>query len=1526
MTVRWKPLIVLSGLFLVIGVGGLLVVALDLVPANATQILPTAREEWKAGHYGNAQIHFLRALQAEPKSAKIYSELAQMYGEWMRSEKDPTKRSQLRAERLSALADAAKHGKDPAPRRALLSDALQNEDPVQSVLWARKLTDLDPQDPDAHFALASELEDQNDPALVGRHLPALEKREPDRLRTEWIRAVAARQQGDEAALAAILGRTRSLELPAGADGTDRMALIKLRQLDAGSTTDAGDLIARSERFRLEGEKVTADPAVPPARLVVLGRLVEQVQRHLQTVAVNAADPAQKAELDKVGDNLETLAESGFRKALTSSGTTNLVVALEYAEHLLFREDRERCLRVVDEALKGPTAQLPTWAESAARLREIAIKAALQSGDPDQRFARAEPYIKGLVDSGVPTHQALGHLFLGVIELERSGVAEAAGRSASQSQSKLRSSALQHLKLAAVGLPEVATAQALYGVALMMTGETGVGRQYLTAAQRLPGLEARYQLWAAWAVLQAGYPEEAEPIVRGLQAAAKVGTLPPDLQPSVLLLAGEILQAQDTPDKLRKARDAFQQAATQDPEGQAALQLRLAQLDIQLGETERGMQRINQMRAKNLGGAAAEHLAVLVLSEQGKAAEARQILDAARTRYPDSGDLASVDAALHVKAERPADADRVLAEYLTRFPNDLDVVQFRARLLNDDLKQPDAARKLLSSSADQADSSAPLVQLALLELSHNNEKAALAAISRIRSRWKEAAVADLLDAQVALTKKDSRAALRHLEAALQKDPSNKVALFWKAQLGGQTGSSSEAAQIYEKLVRERPVKELDDGLSLADAAGWALASLSLENQDVDQAITRLEGLLKGGMSSTLSRPVRWQLATARVTKGDWPAAKAEIEALLKDPKTTSDERIRAANLYRLNGEPARAAALLDVVLTQSPADSAAVAMRAFLQAQTQPAQAAATLRKAIATATQPASIHLMLAAIENMLPPADSGLKRSLAVIDTGLSKYPDSIELIQARYRVMRLTGDATQALSFVEARSHQDASGRTRRLLVDLLREEQQTEQAEKLVRELVESNPEDADLAVTLVGLVAQRAIEASERGDRKAEQAFNEQTSTLIRQFRGRFQDDLRFPQADAELAARTGRLDRAMTISQEIDKLDPSSPVGPMIRARLAAAKGWSEGTAKEYEEAVARAPRRRDLRLALGQAQLTDGKVDDAVQQANWLIETDSSDAAALVLKVRALTQGDGSSTQIQARRAEAVALLQEARKRDPKFLAASHLLAEIQAAQGDRTGAVATLKQALQTDPKDSAGLSQLIQLLATPARPGAAPAAELQDASALADRLAGPDTSGNNALAVSIGFHRAGQYELALPWAKKAADSLGTWVAHLNHADLILAIAEETADTQAARGLFETAVKEYGAVLRERANQVEAINNTAWILHAYLGRNPEALTLIQGLLERVDPATVPPDVYDTLGSIQESMSRPKDAEASYALGLKRSGDHPILNFHMARLLAADKGRAPVALAHLRKAQAARAQMPANLATELDTLAARLSP
>ena len=64
----------------------------------------------------------------------------------------------------------------------------------------------------------------------------------------------------------------------------------------------------------------------------------------------------------------------------------------------------------------------------------------------------------------------------------------------------------------------------------------------------------------------------------------------------------------------------------------------------------------------------------------------------------------------------------------------------------------------------------------------------ATIAKIRSRWKEAAAGDLLEAQLALDQGNPAAASAAFDAALKKDPNNKMVLFWKAQLDSRIGAA------------------------------------------------------------------------------------------------------------------------------------------------------------------------------------------------------------------------------------------------------------------------------------------------------------------------------------------------------------------------------------------------------------------------------------------------------------------------------------------------------------------------------------------------------------------------------------------------------------------------------------------------------------------------------------------------------------------------------------------------------------------
>ncbi|WP_406696848.1 tetratricopeptide repeat protein [Singulisphaera sp. Ch08] len=1538
MTVRWKPLLVLSGLFLVIAVVGVVAIAYTLIPRGSSDILPQARAARSAKQYEKALIHYKRALQKDGRNAAIHEEIAKMYGEWA-EQVPPEKKAEIQYGRIESLITATRYGKTlKEPRRLLLDDAIRRGVGSDSLFWANQVLELEPSNGDARYVLAAETLEEKSPKIpdVKRHLEALITAKAAPVRINWIKSKLAQHLHDKSTVEEILKQTRTLSLPADADALDRMALLRLRELDVLSTTDPVELAARVNALQAEVQTVLAGSPLAPPRIARLSALLEGVQRSLLQIAATS-EPKTRASLTGLVDAIDANVESLFQKALEEVNRPELQVYLSYAEHLRFRAKRTECLAIVEKALRLPLVTRPNNAETVLGLHTIAVEVALSNSEDKERFDKAGPHIAKLVESSSTIYQGLGHLFQGSIELENSGVsATARGKTPpttapNPAQVKLRASALNHLKIAAAQLPEFAEAQARYGVALVLSMETGLGRQYLQRAMRMGTLEPQYQIWAAWSIVQAGYPEEAGPIVDSLLAQVAQGRQPRELEATLHLLKGEIHQARRSPEDLEVALAEYERSFAKGETPTPPVQLRLAQIDVQLGRPEQALKRIESLRAQNAGGPPVEHLAVLILQEQDKTTEARAALDDARKKYPDSDELVGLDAAMLAKADKPEEADAVLAQYIDRNPDNIAITLTRAQLLSDTLNKPEDARKLLLSVADRSDNSGPLVQLALLDLRKHDHAAVAATIAKIRTRWKEAAIGDLLDAQLSLDENDLTGAVAHFDAALKKDPGNKLVQFWKAQLDSSTGSTEEARESLEEIARAKPTKEVDGGLSLLAAAESSLAAIALESGDPDGAINRLEALRGKNPNRIggLTRADRWQLVTAYSSKGEWATAKREIASLLNDTKNkpTFDERVRGANYYRVHDEDEAALAQLDYVIQVNPAHPPAVVSRAYILARAKKfTEASAILSKAIATTTKekpPAVFFLMQAAIDSLTPPQEDATQRALATLEKGLISQPDSTELVNAKYRVLRSTKGDKEAIAYIE--SVAAAKPDFRRMLVEIYSRHNDFTSGERVLRELLADKPKDALVAANLVRIVGLQAIQAAQQNKPDLERTLNEKVSGMIREFRTRFPTDLTFLQAECDLAARRGDLTRATAITQEMDKIAKGSSSGPLTRARIYAAQGRTRETAEAYIEALERNPRQFDVRLMLGQTQLKLNEYAEAIRQAKMVLEVDNDQPDAVMLLARAIAAQPGPDSQVAANRAQVIKDLSEAIRKNPKFADAYHEKSELQILLKDRKQAIATLNEAVKANPEDAAGLALLIQRLSETREDGrAATSDELAEAEKVASTVGDSDEKGNMLLAIAVGYHKAGQLTAALPWAKKASSKLDVPLVHLNYGDLLLSIAEKTKDAAEAKPYFEKAVEQYDLVLKSSANSVEAINNKAWILHTHLGRSTQALELANGFLKRVDPGTLPGEFFDTVGAIQEATGRAREAEDSYAQGLRKSPDHPVLNYHMGKLFAADKRRASQASSYLEKAIAGRDRLSPTMASDLESVVKKL--
>jgi len=1531
MTVRWKPLLILSGLFVVVALIGVVAISSTLSPGSAQSALKQARAARDAGRLADAEIYFKQALQLDSKSAAIHEELADLY-ENMAETAQEERRETLRGERLTHLARAANLDKTAKePRLRLLHLAMADDSSQDAIYWAREVVKLDPENTDANFVLAFEDLASGSPNIpeVRRRIEVLEEGKAPEVRRLLVQARLGEETGDERARDAALAAGRALTLSEDADSVDLMAKLRLSAIDARFQADPAARVETVQGMLALSDKILASAEIGSQRVTRLSHLLEGAQRDLirrQTVD-SAADDATSELIDTIEEQLASI----FEKSRRAGDRADFQIFLTYADHLQFRQERDRCLEVVDEALRSPLAVRPSSANIVLGLHFVGAGMALAGGDDPARLEKAEPHIQALLASTETRYQGLGHLFQGAVDLEKSGVVQSIAKGSdgtaerAEVQRNLRVSALNHLKVAATQLPDIAEAQARYGVALVLNQEQGLGRQYLQNALRMPSLDPQYQFWAAWTILQAGYPEEAAPILDALHRQLADGTIPSEMKGALHQLGGELLQARRGPGDLERAAEEFKKAAALGDRTDAGAALRLAQIAVQQGRHDEAMQQIEQLRSEGRGGPAAENLAVLILEEQGKKAEARALLAEARAKFPKSVEIVGLDAALKVKDGNAEEASQTLAEFLDGDPDNLTLTMMRAQILVDSLDRPDDARKLLSEIGDRTDNSAPLVQLAQLEIGRNELEAAAAVIAKVRGRWGESATGDILDGQLALKRGEIPAAIGHFDEALKKDPENKIVQFWKAQLDGRTGAATEAAQALEEIVRNKPTKEVDPGVTLMSAAQSALASLALQNGNVDDAIRRYEELKKNSENGTLTRADRWQLIAAYDAKGHWPIAKRELAAILNDEKNppTADERVQGANLYRQHQEDASALAQLDYVLKVDPTNTAGAVTRALIHLQAKEHdRAAGVLRGAIDLTskdggTAPEALYLMLAVVENDTPPMETSSARTLAVIDEGLVAQPASMQLAQAKYLALANSGDANEALAFVESKAKEDPKGPYRRMLIDVYRERKNFDGAEALLRELVAESPDDVNIASALVEVVSLAAADAAASGDSERVRSIEEKAASLIREYRTRFPSNLTFLQAECDQAARRGDFTRAVGITEEIDKLAKNSAVGPLLRARLFAMQNRPREVAKSYAEAVEREPRRLDVRLWLGKTSLELGDVDEALRQAEYVLETKKDDVDAALLQARALDASGISDAQRETARATAVTQLETVVAANPRLVEGYQTIAEIELKRNRRPAAIDALKRGLDANPTDATTVAQYVQLLseADPSSPGGR-SVGLDEARKLTDELLQNDETGSLILAAAVGYHKAQRLDLALPLAEKAAELLDSPVAHLNLGDLLLSLAETQPEAEKARPFHERAVQQYDRVLQERPTSIEAVNNKAWVLHSSLGRSQEALELIQGLVERVNTDALPGEFYDTMGAIQEALGQRDEAERSFQMGLERSPDLAVLHYHYGKLIAADKNRGARARDHLTKAIAAREQLSPTMAED----------
>ena len=440
----------------------------------------------------------------------------------------------------------------------------------------------------------------------------------------------------------------------------------------------------------------------PARVARLRSLLEQTQRALTARSAKLPPDGKKA-IDGLVDAIEVDLESIFKLALAEGRQPDLQTYLTYADHLRFRHQRDRCLEVIDQALKSPQASRRT---ATARGDGPAHRGRRDGPGAGRRHRAirqgraAHPGAARLPRAAVP---GLGHLFAGSIDLDRSGLArelagaDAAARRARQAQPKLRDQRPQPPEdRRRSNCPR--SPRPRHGTASPWSSPGS--RTWAASTSRTPCDSA-----ASIRSTSSGRPgRSSRPAIprRPSRSSARCSsrstraTLPRELEGTLHLLSGEIYQARRSPGRPEEGRRGIRQGARRRP-GRDADGHHAAGADRRAARPVRPSPGADR-RAAGAGQGKRDGRAARRPDPRGDRARRPRPArgsQTARGKYPRSPELAGLEAALLAKDGKPAEADAVLGR-VPRAPSPTTptLVMMRAQIQAESLKNLDQARALL----------------------------------------------------------------------------------------------------------------------------------------------------------------------------------------------------------------------------------------------------------------------------------------------------------------------------------------------------------------------------------------------------------------------------------------------------------------------------------------------------------------------------------------------------------------------------------------------------------------------------------------------------------------------------------------------------------------------------------------------------------------------------------------------------------------------------------------------------------------
>jgi tetratricopeptide (TPR) repeat protein len=603
----------------------------------------------------------------------------------------------------------------------------------------------------------------------------------------------------------------------------------------------------------------------------------------------------------------------------------------------------------------------------------------------------------------------------------------------------------------------------------------------------------------------------------------------------------------------------------------------------------------------------------------------------------------------------------------------------------------------------------------------------------------------------------------------------------------------------------------------------------------------------GLAEVAERQQEWQQALSFATRA------VEI-----DPNYT-DAQILRAEIFLIAGEYAKALEITQILISQMGDQPQIMALHAgvlFRLGQLSDAidlaERALRLNPAEETAT------LMLAAA--MLQ--DGNPERALSFVQQGRSAAESSLPLLLMQVRVSQALGDIKQAEeAYLEAIAANPHNISLRLRLVDLYLRQFDTDNAERVMREVVDLNPADENSLNRLLALINQtKGIEAAlaEIDNRIAAQPENiglrftqvdllelagdlERAKSVLEEVAANASDQADRHRASAAIAQRllsVGKSDEALALADAILAEDPRQEDATLLRSGIRIRQRELNPVIADLRALLLDNPSSERALLLLAKAHELDGALDLADDMYDRAFESSDQASSYALAYAAFLKKVD--------RIERAVSILAASLQRHPKAAGVLTELADLYLQQGQWLEAEQLAQQLKQLEGEEALAGQLLSRVAVSRAR-------DLDDLSGLEKQASSSQSQNASMAALVSAYVQDGNIEAAVAYLETVlTDDPDNTTAGLLLAQVFAIQGEDISARETYQSILqrdETAVSAYTKYARYLLAAGES-ETALEILEEGIQRNPESFTLravFANLVEQVGDYERAIELYQVL-------------------------------------------------------------------------------